>query len=344
MAPAAPRSSAVTGLPPSNECATVIAPRRRRRSCRSRETARIAITSEAAVMWKPDSRGYPFARPPWPIVIARRARSFMSSARFQPTRSASILCGFPCRIEASISAASRLLAAPPVMPNTGPSDGSRRRSKGSLPIAPRPWVSDTAVVVFPSPALVGVTPATQTILASGASRSRSSTSSDTFALWRPYGSNSSGVSPVRSAIDSIGRSSASCAISRLLFISLPLSLMAHRRGRELGNQPVVVEALEREWLDQLGRPPGGRQLGQRPAHDRRRLETVRAPARADVEVLHLGLAEDGAVVRRQVAEAGPAAQDAGPLELREQLERVARDLLHEVEGALHAVGSPGLDL
>ena len=57
MAPAAPRSSAVTGLPPSKEWATVIAPSRRRRSCRSRDTARIAITSEAAVMSKPDSRG-----------------------------------------------------------------------------------------------------------------------------------------------------------------------------------------------------------------------------------------------------------------------------------------------
>ena len=46
-----------TGLPPSNECATVIAPSRLRKSCRSRDTARIAITSEAAVMSKPDSRG-----------------------------------------------------------------------------------------------------------------------------------------------------------------------------------------------------------------------------------------------------------------------------------------------
>ena len=136
----------------------------------------------------------------------------MSSARFQSTRRASIECGLPCRIDASSSAASRLLAAPtawmspvkwrfrssigttwvmpppaapPLMPNTGPSDGSRRQSSGSLPIFPRPWVSDTAVVVLPSPALVGVTPATQTSLPSGASRRRSTTPSDTFALWRP---------------------------------------------------------------------------------------------------------------------------------------------------------------
>ena len=57
IAPAAPRSSAVIGLPPSKECATVIAPSRRRRSWMSRETARMAITSEAAVMSKPASRG-----------------------------------------------------------------------------------------------------------------------------------------------------------------------------------------------------------------------------------------------------------------------------------------------
>ena len=57
IAPAAPRSSAVTGAPPLKECATVMAPRRRRRSCRSRETAMIAMTSEAAVMSKPLSRG-----------------------------------------------------------------------------------------------------------------------------------------------------------------------------------------------------------------------------------------------------------------------------------------------
>ena len=46
----------VIGLPPSNDCATVMRPRRARRSCRSRLTARIAITSEAAVMSKPVSR------------------------------------------------------------------------------------------------------------------------------------------------------------------------------------------------------------------------------------------------------------------------------------------------
>ena len=68
------------------------------------------------------------------------------------------------------------------MPKTGPSEGSRRQSTGFLPILPRPWVSETAVVVLPSPALVGVTPATQTILPFGRSAMRSITSSEIFAL------------------------------------------------------------------------------------------------------------------------------------------------------------------
>ena len=104
-------------------------------------------------------------------------------------------------------------------------------------------------------------------------------------------------------------------------------------GGELGDQLVLVEALERERLDQLRLAPGGDQLGERAADDRRGLEAVRAPARADVEVLDLGLAEDRRVVRAEVAEAGPRAQEPRVLELREQLERVAREVLQEVERA-----------
>ena len=43
-------------------------------------------------------------------------------------------------------------------------------------------MSDTAVVVLPSPAFVGVTPATQTSFPSGASLRRSSAPSEIFAL------------------------------------------------------------------------------------------------------------------------------------------------------------------
>ncbi len=69
-----------------------------------------------------------------------------------------------------------------MIPNTGPKDASRRQSTGLRPIVPRPWVSETDVVVFPSPNFVGVMAVTQTSFASGLSASRSSTESDTFAL------------------------------------------------------------------------------------------------------------------------------------------------------------------
>jgi hypothetical protein len=55
----------------------------------------MAITSDAAVMSNPAWRGYPFARPPSPTTISRNARSFMSTARFQSIRSASIRWGLP---------------------------------------------------------------------------------------------------------------------------------------------------------------------------------------------------------------------------------------------------------
>ena len=73
-------------------------------------------------------------------------------------------------------------AAPPLMPNTGPSDGSRRASTGFLPITPRPCVSETEVVVLPSPAGVGVIAVTSMIFASGRPFSRSRTLSSILAL------------------------------------------------------------------------------------------------------------------------------------------------------------------
>ena len=73
-------------------------------------------------------------------------------------------------------------------------------------------------MVLPSPALVGVIPVTQISFPSGRSLSRSIALSEILALWRPYGSISSGSRPIRSPIASIGFSSASWAISRLLFI------------------------------------------------------------------------------------------------------------------------------
>ena len=73
-------------------------------------------------------------------------------------------------------------AAPPLTPNTGPSDASRSASTGRLPIAPRPCVSATEVVVLPSPAGVGVIAVTLTIFPSGRSARRSRIERSTFAL------------------------------------------------------------------------------------------------------------------------------------------------------------------
>ena len=76
-------------------------------------------------------------------------------------------------------------AAPPLIPNTGPTDASRRHATGFLPMTPRPWVRPTSVVVLPSPAFVGVIPVTHTTFASGTSRSRSVIYMKTFALYQP---------------------------------------------------------------------------------------------------------------------------------------------------------------
>ncbi len=141
------------------------------------------MTSLAAVMSKPDSRGMPpWPGPPRPMTIFRRARSFMSSARFQSTRPGSSVVS-PKWSRLSIAAASRLCAAviawkspvnwrliwsdgvsrhapppvaPPLRPKTGPIDGCRRARTDFLPILRSPWARPIDVVVFPSPAGVGV--------------------------------------------------------------------------------------------------------------------------------------------------------------------------------------------
>ena len=133
----------------------------------------------------------------------------MSTQRRQLTLSGSMPSLFPCSRCASSSAASRLLAAPiawmspvkwrfmssmgttcaypppaapPLIPKTGPREASRRQSTGFLPMCPSPCVSETDVVVLPSPALVGVIAVTSISLPSGRSARRSRTERETFAL------------------------------------------------------------------------------------------------------------------------------------------------------------------
>ena len=84
-------------------------------------------------------------------------------------------------------------------------------------------MSETDVVVLPSPAGVGVIAVTLISFASGRSASRSMTERSTFALYRPYGSTSSCSSPSSSATSRIGRSVAAWAISRLEGITVAIA-------------------------------------------------------------------------------------------------------------------------
>ncbi len=80
------------------------------------------------------------------------------------------------------------------------------------------------------------------------------------------------------------------------------------------------------------------------ADDRRGLEAVRPPPRRDVEVVDLGLAEDRAVVGREVAEPGPRAEHLRALELRQELDRVSGRVLEERQRAGRLVRRVRLDL
>src|SRR4249919_2708460 len=218
-------------------------------------------------------------------------------------------------------------AAPPLIPKIGPSDGSRRHRIGRLPMCPSPCVSDTDVVVLPSPAFVGVMAETHTIFAFGASARRSIAPRLTLALYLPYRSTSSSSRPISRAMSRIGRRVASWAISRLDFTGAPLRSVGDGGGAALGDELVLVEAGEPEWCDQVGRAPGGGELGHRLADNRRGLEAVGAPARVDQEAVGLGQPHDRGVVGRDVAEACPLAQDPRMAEHRQELDHVHRQVL-----------------
>src|SRR6476469_6142153 len=93
---------------------------------------------------------------------------------------------------------------PPFTPNTGPIDGSRTHNTTFLLRFPRPIVSEMLVVVLPSPALVGVTAVTMTILPSGRVLSRSRIERRILARESPKSSSSSGCIPALAATCAIG--------------------------------------------------------------------------------------------------------------------------------------------
>ena len=161
---------------------------------------KMAITSEATVMSKPSSRGTPWALPPRPSTMLRSWRSFMSTTRFHVILRTSMPSSLPLWICASSRAARRLFAAPmawkspvkcrlmssigttwaypppaapPLMPNTGPSDGSRSATTTFLPWRARASANPTVVVVLPSPAGVGLIAVTKMSLPGACSTSLS---------------------------------------------------------------------------------------------------------------------------------------------------------------------------
>ena len=94
MAPAAFSSSAVTGWPDWVK-PTTIRPMRVRRSRSERASASTAITSDAAVMSKPVSRGTPSCWVPSPLTMWRSERSLTSRTRFQVMPCGSIASALP---------------------------------------------------------------------------------------------------------------------------------------------------------------------------------------------------------------------------------------------------------
>src|ERR1041385_4365381 len=250
-------------------------PSRAFRSAMPSARHRIAITSLAAVMSKPVSRGTPSVRPPSPMTMSRSARSFMSTTRFQLARRASMPLAVSWWSALSTSAASRLCALetawksplkcmlmsstgttseapppapPPFMPNVGPRLGSRSATAERTPIFASPCARPTLVVVLPSPAGVGVIADTSTSLPRRGRLRNDSRAS--FAFQRPYGSTCA------------GSMFSDFATSRMGFMG------AHYRGRPPGRR------------DDLGKPakaPTARAGNQNQARLRPGRKRLRSP-------------------------------------------------------------------
>ena len=167
------------------------------------------MISLATVIMKWSSRGTPFTCPPSPMIQLRRTRSFMSRQRLKMILRVSMSKALPCWMWLSIIAQRRLFAlviawkspvkwrlmssigttweypppaAPPLTPKTGPKDGSRRAIIAFFPIFGIAWPRPTVVVVFPSPAGVGLMAVTKMSFPSSFLARRFSRASESFAL------------------------------------------------------------------------------------------------------------------------------------------------------------------
>ena len=129
-------------------------------------------------------------------------------------------CKFICSI--GTTCANPPPAAPPFIPNEGPRLGSLKQTIDFLPILFKPSLKPTEVVVFPSPAGVGVIAVTNISFPSGLFFNVSKYSKLILAICLPIGLNakvSSGTSTL-AKISLIGSILASLAIWISDFISL----------------------------------------------------------------------------------------------------------------------------
>ena len=193
------------------------------------------MTSLAAVISKPSSRGTPMVLPPSPITVRRRKRSLRSMTRRMEICRASSRGGVPRYSSLSASAASRLCAAvtacmspvkcrlmrsdgtsierpppvpPPLAPNTGPSEGSRSAQAARVPSRRAAWVRPIVHVVLPSPAGVGLMADTSTSFPSRGPASNAA-SGLILATPGPQSCRSAGPKPRSAATSAIGRMTAS---------------------------------------------------------------------------------------------------------------------------------------
>ena len=150
--------------------------------------------------------------PPSPHTVCRKARSFKSTTRFQTICLTSIFKGFPWWIELSSIAAIKLFAAviawispvkwrlissigttcaypppaaPPLIPKHGPRDGSRIATTDFFPNLLSACDKPIIVVVFPSPAGVGLMAVTRINFPSSFFSSFLIASREIFALYFP---------------------------------------------------------------------------------------------------------------------------------------------------------------
>ncbi len=190
----------------------IIFPKRSFKSSISSERHSIAIISDATVIKKPSSLGMPFVFPPSPTTMFLRALSFISIALFHIICVGSMPRLFPWCMWLSIAADNKLFAAvnacispvkwrlmssigttweypppaaPPLIPITGPKEGSLKAIIALCPILLIAWPIPIVVVVFPSPAGVGFIAVTRISLPSWFLQTLSHKSNDNLALYFP---------------------------------------------------------------------------------------------------------------------------------------------------------------